>query len=222
METPARVVYNIFHEMPFGILIVNYFYFTGLNAGSFVLSTLAWVFGVKRYKPIAKTGVVLATLLLIVAPLNLMIDLEQPFRFWELFFYINLTSAISWGSFLLTLYPLVCLIYGYFMFQGNEGMTKLFGMIGIPLAIAVHGYTGFILALAKARDLWNTALMPVLFLASAMVSGVALMILVVTIKDRFFSRERRVNRALLRDLGNLLAMFIMLDLALIIADILIL
>jgi len=45
------------------------------------------------------------------------------------------------------------------MFKGNKPLTKLFGTIGIPLAVFVHGYTGFILALGKARALWNTALM---------------------------------------------------------------
>ncbi len=61
-------------------------------------------------------------------------------------------------------------------------MTQLFGTIGIPLAVFVHGYTGFILALGKARALWNTALMPFLFLVSAMVSGIALMILISIVK----------------------------------------
>lgn len=222
MEELVRVTYNVHHEIALGPLVANYFYMTGLSAGSFILSTLAYGFGVKKYKPIAKTGVVMATLLLVFAPLNLILELEQPLRFWELFFFINITSAISWGSFLLTLYPLNCVIYGWFMFKGNERMTKFFGLLGIPLALSVHGYTGFILALAKARDLWNTALMPTLFLVSAMVSGIALMIVVITIKDRFFSREKKVNKELIQDLANLLALSIVLDLALVGSDLLVL
>ncbi len=221
MNEAVRVVYNIHHEIPLGALIANYFYFTGLSAGSFILSTLAYVFGVNKYKPIAKTSVILATLLLILAPINLLIDLEQPYRFWTLFYYINPTSAISWGSFLLTLYPLNCIIYGYFMFKGNEKMTKLFGILGIPLAISVHGYTGFILALARARDLWHTPLMPVLFLVSAMVSGIALTILVIYIKDRFFSPLMKANEELIVDLGKILAFSIILDLSLVFADIIV-
>jgi tetrathionate reductase subunit C len=144
----------------------------------------------------------------------------QPFKSWHLFFYLNPTSPITWGSFLLTLYPINALIYGFFMFKGNQKMTRLFGMIGIPLAVFVHGYTGFILALGKARALWNTALMPFLFLVSAMVSGIALMILISIIKDRFFSREKRINRDL--SLGNLLAAMILIDLFLVLSDVLVL
>ncbi|MBI5167683.1 MAG: polysulfide reductase NrfD [candidate division NC10 bacterium] len=213
-----NVVYNVHHEIPLGVLLANYFYMTGLSAGSFILSTLAYGFGIKKYKPIGKVGVVLATLLLVLAPLNLLIDMTLPWRFWHLFVYLNPTSPITWGSFLLIIYPLNCIIYGYFMFKGDEKKTKVFGLIGIPLALSVHGYTGFILALAK-RGLINTALMPTLFLVSAMVSGIALMILVVIVKDRFFSAKREVDRELIFDLGKILAWSIVTDLVLIFSDV---
>lgn len=222
MEGEVSVVYNVFHEAPLGLPIAIYFYMTGLSAGSFILSTMAYGFGIKRYRPLGKVGVVLAAILLAMAPLNLIIDLGQPLRFWHLFPYLQSTSPITYGSFLLTLYPINCLIYGAFMFAGNHRMTVIFGRIGIPLAISVHGYTGFILALAKARALWNTALMPMYFLISAMVSGIALMVLVVMIKSRFFSPERKVDRDLAFNLGRLLAWTIVLDLFLVLSDVLVL
>ena len=52
---------------------------------------------------------------------------------------------------------------------------------GIGLAFAFHGYVGFVFGALKARPLWDTPLMPVLFLVSATVSGVAAMILVYTL-----------------------------------------
>lgn len=221
MNEEMTILYNVAHEAPLGPQIAVYFYMTGLSAGSFILSTLAYGFGIKKFKPLGKIGIVLATVLLVLAPLNLIADLGQPWRFWHLFPYLNPTSPITYGSFLLTLYPLNCVIYAVFMFAGNDRMTKLFGLIGIPLAVSVHGYTGFIMALAKARALWNTALMPILFLVSAMVSGIALMILVVTIAG-FFSKERRPNAALINDLGKILAVSIVLDLFLVFSDVLVL
>jgi tetrathionate reductase subunit C len=216
------VLYNTFPQETFGTLIAIYFYFTGLSAGSFVLSTLAYVFGMAKYKPIGKVGVILAAMFLIMAPLALLVHVGQPFKSWHLFMYLNPTSPITFGSFLLTLYPINALIYGFFMFRGNMKMTKLFGTIGIPLAVFVHGYTGFILALGKARALWNTALMPFLFLVSAMVSGIALMVLISIVKDKFFSKEKKINRDLVFGLGNLLATMILIDLFLVLSDVLVL
>jgi Ni/Fe-hydrogenase subunit HybB-like protein len=222
MSQDVTVIYNVFHEPPVGILIALYFYLTGLSAGSFILSTLAYGFGMEKYKPLGKVGVVLAVILLVLAPLCLIADLGQPLRFWHLFPYLNVTSVITWGSFLLTAYPLNSVIYGFFMFRGDRRLTKVFAMIGIPLAISVHGYTGFILALSKARALWNTALMPIYFLVSAMVSGIAMMMLVVIIQGKFFSTDKRVNTEILSDLGGVLIAALLLDLFLVFSDILVL
>lgn len=221
MNEELTITYNVFHEEALGPLIAVYFYMTGLSAGSFILSTLAYGFGIKQFKPLGKIGVVLATVLLVLAPINLIADLGQPWRFWHLFPYLNFTSPITYGTFLLTLYPINCVIYAFFMFRGNEKLTKLFGLVGIPLAVSVHGYTGFIMALAKARALWNTALMPVLFLVSAMVSGIALMILVVTVVG-FLSKQRRPDPALLNSLGKILVGSILFDLFLVFSDVLVL
>lgn len=218
----AQVLYNIFHQEAFGFNIAMYFYLTGLSAGSFILSTLAYGFGMNQYKPIGRVGVVLATLLLIIAPIFLLIHIGMPQRAWHLFVYLNMSSPITWGSFLLVLYPINCIIYGYFMFREKMKQTRIFAFIGIPLAIAVHGYTGFILAFGKARALWNTALMPILFLASAVVSGIALMILVVVVKDRFFTKAKRIDRSLILNLAKLLAWMIVFDLFLVGSDLLVL
>lgn len=218
----TQVLYNIMQQDAFGLNIAIYFYLTGLSAGSFILSTLAYGFGMNQYKPLGKIGIVLATLLLVIAPIFLLIHIGAPYRAWHLFVYLNFASPITWGSFLLVLYPINCIVYGYFMFKGDMRLTRIFGLIGIPLAIAVHGYTGFILAFGKARALWNTAIMPILFLASAIVSGIALMIIVCVILGRFFSREKKVNLELVFSLGKLLAWTIIFDLFLVGSDLLVL
>ncbi len=50
----------------------------------------------------------------------------------------------------------------------------LITVIGIPSAFLLHGYVGFIFGSIKANPWWSTPLMPVVFLFSAMVSGIAL------------------------------------------------
>src|ERR1700739_4882960 len=50
-------------------------------------------------------------------------------------------------------------------------------VIGIPSAFLLHGYVGFIFGSIKANPWWSTPLMPVVFIFSAMVSGIALVML---------------------------------------------
>ena len=191
------------HSLPvnyaWGILPAIYFYLTGLSAASFVISTLANVFGIVRFKAVGRIGAALAPLCLAIAPVLLIADLESPQRFWYLIRYnffphFQPTSPMAFGTWLLSLYPLDAVVYAYFLFTENQRMAKIFGLIGIPLAISVHGYTGFILAVVPGKPLWNTALMPFLFLISAMVSGYALVILVSILKEKYVSNSQKLSK----------------------------
>lgn len=51
-------------------------------------------------------------------------------------------------------------------------------VLGIPSAFILHGYVGFIFGSIKANPWWSTVLMPVIFLLSAMVSGIALVMVI--------------------------------------------
>jgi Ni/Fe-hydrogenase subunit HybB-like protein len=51
-------------------------------------------------------------------------------------------------------------------------------LIGIPSAFLLHGYVGFIFGTVKANPWWSSPLMPVVFIFSAMVSGIAIVLLV--------------------------------------------
>ena len=57
-------------------------------------------------------------------------------------------------------------------------------LIGIPSAFMLHGYVGFIFGSVKANPWWSTPLMPVVFLFSAMVSGIALVLLTYMVTSR--------------------------------------
>ena len=141
----AAVLYNVPHEIPWKIYIPLYFYFTGLSAGSFILSTLSTVFGIKRFKPMALPAAIISFALLLLAPACLILDLHQPTRFWHTLVpeYFNRTSALSFGSWLLTLYPIANLVYIYFIFVKYDKITRILGMITVPLGdicACVHGF----------------------------------------------------------------------------------
>ncbi|GBE35431.1 polysulfide reductase, NrfD [bacterium BMS3Bbin06] len=61
--------------------------------------------------------------------------------------------------------------------QKDEKAIKILAGFGIPVACFLHGYAGFIFGSVKANALWMTPLMPVIFIMSAIVSGIALCML---------------------------------------------
>jgi predicted membrane protein len=60
----------------------------------------------------------------------------------------------------------------------DEKAIKILAGVGVPVACFLHGYAGFIFGSVKANALWMTPLMPVIFIMSAIVSGVALCMLI--------------------------------------------
>ncbi len=79
----------------------------------------------------------------------------------------------------------------------DEKAVKVFAGIGIPVAFFLHGYVGFIFGSVKANALWMTPLMPVIFIMSAVVSGIGLCILtyIITQEIRKLIASRRAATA---------------------------
>lgn len=73
---------------------------------------------------------------------------------------------------------------------------KVLAGLGVPIACFLHGYAGFIFGSVKANALWMTPLMPVIFIMSAIVSGVALCLLsyiiIMEMKKFIASRKKTV------------------------------
>jgi Ni/Fe-hydrogenase subunit HybB-like protein len=83
---------------------------------------------------------------------------------------------------------------------------------GIPGAHGLHGYVGFIFGSLKSREWWSSDLMPVVFLFSAIISGVALLIVLYVLSCRL--RRTPVDLACLKGLAYVLWGFMMFTLLL--------
>jgi Ni/Fe-hydrogenase subunit HybB-like protein len=70
----------------------------------------------------------------------------------------------------------------------DERVGRWITIVGIPSAFLLHGYVGFIFGSVKANPWWSTPLMPVVFLFSAIVSGIAMVLLLYVV----LSAVRRV------------------------------
>ncbi len=67
----------------------------------------------------------------------------------------------------------------------DDRLGKAITIIGIPSAFLLHGYVGFIFGSVKANPWWSTPLMPVVFIFSAMVSGIATVMLIYIATTKF-------------------------------------
>jgi predicted membrane protein len=82
-------------------------------------------------------------------------------------------------------------------------------IVGIPSAFILHGYVGFIFGSIKANPWWSTPLMPIIFLFSAMVSGISIVMLIYMVINYF--RKQSIKVEVLDSIGKFLFFVLILD-----------
>jgi Ni/Fe-hydrogenase subunit HybB-like protein len=98
----------------------------------------------------------------------------------------------------------------------DERVGWLVTLIGIPSAFLLHGYVGFIFGSVKANPWWSSPLMPVVFLFSAMVSGIAIVLLVY--EAVAYLRKRTVDMPCLDGVAKYLLYIFIVDFSLEMVD----
>jgi Ni/Fe-hydrogenase subunit HybB-like protein len=94
----------------------------------------------------------------------------------------------------------------------DKRAVKFITVVGIPSAFLLHGYVGFIFGSVKANPWWSSVLMPIVFLFSAIVSGIALVILIYMIVVP--SRGETIDMACLDRMASFLFYAVILDFSL--------
>jgi len=190
-------------RVPWGLQIVMAVYYIGLSAGSLVISGLYGVFGKQEYKPFARIAVYIAMLFLIAGLLSILTDQGRMDRvFVEPFVYFNLQSMFSINPLLYIGHILICIVYLWALFKEKKKLTTIVATTAFGWAFCVHSGTGAIFGFG-ARMLYESPLLPASFVAAAMASGTALMILVIV--GLFKATKRHVDDALVVWLGRFLA-----------------
>ncbi|NQT13565.1 MAG: polysulfide reductase NrfD [Planctomycetes bacterium] len=167
------------NRIPWGVQIVMAVYYIGLSAGSLVISGLYGVFGKVEYKPFARVAVYLAMLFLIAGLLSILTDQGRMDRiFVEPFVHFNLQSMFSINPILYNGHILICIVYLWALFTERKTLTTVVATLAFGWAFCVHTGTGAIFGFG-ARVLYESPLLPASFVAAAMASGTALMIVVI-------------------------------------------
>lgn len=204
---------------------VQYFFLIGLSYGSFLVSLPGIAFGRERWRGLGRAALVGALVCGLVAPVALLSDLHQPGRFAEFYFRPATTSWMAWGAFFipayvgaLVLYALAALAPDFAAAATSGGplapvrrllsgparprLVLVLGLVTLAAAFTVALYTGVEVMVVRARPLWNTALLPWQFAATALAGSIGLtLILARTVFDAGSREDRLGHRLLLGALG---------------------
>lgn len=102
--------------------------------------------------------------------------------------------------------------------RGDRKIVRFLAGLGIPLACLLHGYVGFLFGSLKANPWWSTALMFVIFIFSAIVSGISVLIFHYFVVSKI--NRWKVDEACVRSLGKYLWGFMIVAISLELLEIL--
>ncbi len=175
--------YDIFHLPGLNWITVLYFFFSGLAGGSFLLSVWAG-YGREKLRPAAKPAAIITPISLAIALLLCVLHLERPFQFWRILTTFRPTSSTSWGSWVLSIFLVVSIVYAFLWFINKGEKAKMLGLIGLPLALFTGLYTGLLLMQMSGNSLWDSALLPWIFLVGGLLTAIAVSVLVLAVSGQ--------------------------------------
>src|SRR5437016_49487 len=174
----TREVYDVAHPAPWGWKIAAYLWTKSVAAG--VLMVSAILATLTSPGPLAVIGPCIALVALILTGALLIFDLKRPDRFFYLLIKPNFRSWLVLGAYVLMAYGAVAAAWLLGVFDLSRRMTLVSWPIILTLLLsaASAGYSAFLFAQAKGRDLWQSPMFLWHLLAHALIAGSATLVIV--------------------------------------------
>jgi polysulfide reductase chain C len=167
-----------------GPLIAWYLFLAGAGAGAYLVGVVADYLG-ERYRPLVKPGIYLGAPLVAIGSVLLLFDLGAPLRA-PLAFLRPHSSVMSVGIIIISVFIILGAIHIvaplFPRLKTSQRALRWLGGINGLFALGTAIYTGLLLGVVKAVPFWNTPMLPLLFLVSALSTGMGAVVLVVGLR----------------------------------------
>lgn len=157
--------------IPWGLWVGLYTYFVGVSGGAFLVAFLYYGMGIQSLRRPARYAVPIALASLGAGLSLVMLDLGQIGRFWALFVRTNPTSLLGWMVWVYTVYSLVVIAMLVAMARERRAVLKPLAIAGFLLVIMFGGGEGALFGVLGSKPVWNSGLLPIRFLFSALLVG---------------------------------------------------
>ena len=186
----------------------------GLAAGGFTITAVVYLFHLHRFKPIVRPAILTAFLGYLLVVFGLLVDLGRPWNIWHPLVMWNPHSVMFEIAWCVMLYTTVLgLEFSGMVFEklGWNRAVRIQHAITIPLVIlgvilsTLHQSSLgslYLIVPSKMYPLWYTHQLPLMFWASAVCAGLAMVI----VESRLSARAlgRKLELPILRDIGRAL------------------
>ena len=205
--TVGHVIYGATNLLFWTLPLATYMFFALTSTGLTFVASIPLVFGIKRYEPVAKRAVFLAIAALVAAFVSLLLETGSPLNMIKYLTSPNLTSTLWWMGTLYGFY-LVFLLATFWKMHAGQA-SKALCILAFLFAIAASSMLGASIGLTEARPAFFGAFMPVYFLLTALLGGLAAIVLVSLAYHHFARGGLPEDQAsLYNELGKMLGLVI--------------
>jgi len=189
------IVTSLRDPVSWGFYISNFTFLVGVAAAAVLLVIPAYLYHFKPIKEIVLFGEILAISAICMCLMFVTADMGKPLVVWHLLPIIGKmnfpSSLLAWDVIVLNGYLILNLTAVFYILHrlahGKQyKMSFLFPivLISIPWAISIHTVTAFLYNGLSSRPFWNASILAPRFIASALCSGPALMLIIFQILRR--------------------------------------
>jgi Ni/Fe-hydrogenase subunit HybB-like protein len=204
---------NLTDNVPWALWITIDLSSIALGAGAFSMCAAVYLFGLKRYQPIARTATFVGLIGYTMAMFALLLDIGRPDRFWHSLVYWNRHSLLWEVTMCVVLYLTVLLFESMPIaanwdwlrkhmprvaktMSGTHHYAPILAIIGLGLSSLHQSSLGATYGVIKARPFWFKPEMSVLFMLSAIVGGISVTLFASMFSSRL-TRKAKINDGLI-------------------------
>jgi protein NrfD len=171
--------------VPWGLWVAIYFHGVGIAGGAFVLGAGGFVLGLQGFdRPVQlRTVIVLATAAILPAFMGVWLDLGHMERAPFIFMYPSFTSMMAFNAWMYTAFLILAAVCWLLSHKSRSGWLKPLLCLAILFSILFPSQSGAFFGVVEAKGFWHSALLPMLFLASAITAGAATLLVVRSLWD---------------------------------------
>ncbi len=183
--TQGHLPFGYGSYVPWGLWVALYFHGVGIGGGAFVCGAVGYLLGAKGFRTPStlRTTIVLSAAAILPAFMAVWFDLGHMDRAHRIFTSPAFTSMMAFNAWMYAGYLAVAAICWALSFLENPNHLKPLLCLGLLLAIMFPSQSGAFFGVVDARTFWHSALLPMLFLASALTAGAATLLATRSIFD---------------------------------------
>ncbi len=174
--------------VPWGLWVALYFHGVGIGGGAFAIGVVGYLSGVPGFRERLRVTILVAGVAVAMGLFSIWMDLGQQWRMYRVFTAPSFTSMMAFNAWMYNVFmALIAVCFFLSMRKNSPGdlhdrsgwLVPLLMVAGL-IGIAFPSQSGAFFGVVDAKPYWHTAMLPVMFLTSAIAAGGAVLLLVFT------------------------------------------